>query len=235
MKIAVFSDIHSNLEALEAVVEDINKNNFDKVYFLGDVLSKGPNPRECLELLMKNNYNIIFGNHELYYLRGVEIDNMISDIEKEHQVWIKSQLYEKHFEYLNKCSLEIYEVFDGLRVSFRHFFIKDDSLDYPFYLIDVLDSEKINDIIGSCDSDLIFIGHEHRIFEINYNNKKVVDVGSSGCTSNNVTHYMILNINDGKYTLEKKELLYDREKFEKVFNESNYPEKDLIGGVFFGL
>ena len=61
MRIAVFSDIHFNYEALDAVINDINKNNYDKVYFLGDVLSKGPNPKECLELVMNNNINTILG------------------------------------------------------------------------------------------------------------------------------------------------------------------------------
>ena len=235
MKIAVFSDIHSNYEALAAVIDDINKNDFDKVYFLGDVLSKGPNPKECLDLVMNNNINFVLGNHELYYLRGVEIDDNISDIEKEHQAWIKSNLNNFHREYLLNCNLEINEEFEGVKVSFKHFFQKDSNLDYPFCSIDILSTDEINNIIDREESDLIFIGHEHRIFEINFNNKKVVDVGSSGCTTNNKTHYFIVNICNGKYNIEKKEIFYNRERFEKVFLNSNYPEKDLIGDIFFGL
>ena len=234
MRIAVFSDIHSNLEALECVISDVKKNNYDKVYFLGDVLSKGPNPRECLELIMENDIKMVLGNHELYYLCGCEIDDMISDIEKEHQKWIWSQLDNKHKEYLSKCSLEINEVFDGIKISFKHFFMKEKYIEYPFYLINVLDND-IESIISSCESDLIFIGHEHREFEINCDNKKVVDVGSSGCTRDNKTHYVVVDIKDGKYNIESVELFYDREKFEKVFRESSYPEHDLIGGIFFGL
>lgn len=235
MRIAVFSDIHSNYEALDAVINDINKNNYDKVYFLGDVLSKGPNPKECLELVMNNNINTILGNHELYFLRGVDIDENISEIEKEHQSWIRSNLDDTHRNYLLNCNLEINEEFEGVKVSFKHFFQKDNNLDYPFYSIDILSTSDINDIIEKEESDLIFIGHEHRVFEINHNNKKVFDVGSSGCTADNKTHYFIVNINDGKYYIEKKELLYNRDKFEKVFLESDYPEKELIGGIFFGL
>ncbi len=235
MRIAVFSDIHSNYEALDAVIYDINKNNYDKVYFLGDVLSKGPNPKECLELVMNNNINMILGNHELYFLRGVDIDENISEIEKEHQSWIRSNLDDTHRNYLLNCNLEINEEFEGVKVSFKHFFQKDSNLDYPFYSIDILSTSEINDIIEKEESDLIFIGHEHRVFEMNYNNKKVFDVGSSGCTADNKTHYFIVNINDGKYNIEKKELLYNRDKFEKVFLESDYPEKELIGGIFFGL
>ena len=149
MKIAIFSDIHANLQALEAIISDIKVNNFDKVYFLGDALSKRPNPRECLELIMKNDIEMVLGNHELYFLRGVEIDNLISDIEKEHQTWIRSQLSFEHREYLLRCDLEKYLEVDGLKFSFRHFLMKDKNKDYPFYLIDVLNTNNINDIIES--------------------------------------------------------------------------------------
>lgn len=235
MKIAIFSDIHANYQALEAIISDIKENNFDKVYFLGDALSKGPNPKECLELIMENDIEMVLGNHELYFLRGVEIDNLISDIEKEHQAWIRSQLSDKHRDYLLKCDLEKYLEVDGLKFSFRHFLMKDKNKDYPFYLIDVLNTNNINDIIENHEEDIMFIGHEHRIFEIHRDNKKLIDVGSSGCLNSDKTYYMILNVSDGKYTLEKKELSYDREKFEKVFMESDYPEKEIIAGIFFGL
>ena len=138
MKIAVFSDIHSNLQALEAILEDIKKYNVDRIICLGDILSKGPNPKECLELVMNSNVELLLGNHELYFLRGVEIDNLISDIEKEHQAWIKSKLNEKHKEYLEKCALEIKLNICNKKVSFKHFLIENEENNYPFYLIDIL-------------------------------------------------------------------------------------------------
>lgn len=235
MRIAIFSDIHSNLESLEAVINDIKQNNIDKTYFLGDALSKGPNPKECLELIMNNNIKMILGNHELYFLRGVEIDDLISDMEKEHQSWIKSTLDDKYREYLLNCPLEIKEEINGIKISYSHFFIKDNTKDYPFYLIDVLNTNHINDIISNQEEDLMFIGHEHRIFEINCNNKKVLDVGSSGCNSNNKTHYMILTIEGNNYNIEKREISYNREKFENTFKNKEYPEKDHIAKIFFGL
>ena len=45
MKVAIFSDIHGNLEALEAILEDIKKNQFDEVICLGDVIGIGPSPK----------------------------------------------------------------------------------------------------------------------------------------------------------------------------------------------
>jgi diadenosine tetraphosphatase ApaH/serine/threonine PP2A family protein phosphatase len=60
---AIFSDIHSNYEALQAVLADISTQNVDQVYCLGDVVGYGPNPRECVDAVMKCNV-VILGNHD---------------------------------------------------------------------------------------------------------------------------------------------------------------------------
>jgi hypothetical protein len=49
---AILSDIHGNLEALRAVLEDIARHDVEAIYCLGDVLGYGPNPCECLDLAM---------------------------------------------------------------------------------------------------------------------------------------------------------------------------------------
>jgi len=61
---AIISDIHGNLEALEAVLADIQQYNVADIYCLGDILGYGPNPRECLDLVMKHCAATILGNHD---------------------------------------------------------------------------------------------------------------------------------------------------------------------------
>ncbi|MBL8849676.1 MAG: metallophosphoesterase family protein [Planctomycetaceae bacterium] len=61
---AIISDIHGNLEALEAVLADIQQQNVADIYCLGDILGYGPNPRECLDLVMQNCAATILGNHD---------------------------------------------------------------------------------------------------------------------------------------------------------------------------
>ena len=63
MKRALISDIHSNLEALEAVLADIRRQGIEEIYCLGDIIGYGPNPRECIDLVMKVNVCIL-GNHD---------------------------------------------------------------------------------------------------------------------------------------------------------------------------
>ncbi len=63
MKRAVISDIHSNLEALEAVFADIREQEITEVFCLGDIVGYGPNPRECIDRIMPCQVCLL-GNHD---------------------------------------------------------------------------------------------------------------------------------------------------------------------------
>ncbi|HUT60302.1 MAG TPA: metallophosphoesterase family protein, partial [Phycisphaerae bacterium] len=62
--IAVISDIHSNVEALTAVLDDIQARNISRVICLGDVLGYGPQPCECVDLVMERAQTTLMGNHD---------------------------------------------------------------------------------------------------------------------------------------------------------------------------
>ncbi|MBN1809843.1 MAG: metallophosphoesterase family protein [Planctomycetes bacterium] len=68
MKKAIISDIHGNLEALEAVLTDIDYYGLEDIICLGDVVGYGPNPVECLDLVMKRCSVTICGNHDIAVL-----------------------------------------------------------------------------------------------------------------------------------------------------------------------
>jgi len=64
MRQALVSDIHGNIEALNAVMADIAQQSVDELICLGDIVGYGPNPIECLELIMKKAKLTILGNHD---------------------------------------------------------------------------------------------------------------------------------------------------------------------------
>lgn len=64
MKRAVISDIHGNLEALQAVLKDIDDQKLSEIVCLGDIIGYGPNPCECLDLVIKRCSKTILGNHD---------------------------------------------------------------------------------------------------------------------------------------------------------------------------
>lgn len=64
MKIAIISDVHSNLEALTSVVEDIKDKNIKNIYCLGDTIGYGINPLECWNIVKNLCVGVLQGNHE---------------------------------------------------------------------------------------------------------------------------------------------------------------------------
>ena len=60
---AILSDIHSNLEAFQAVLRDIAAQKVTEIYCLGDIIGYGPNPRECLDLVAQCKL-VLLGNHD---------------------------------------------------------------------------------------------------------------------------------------------------------------------------
>lgn len=86
--IAIVSDIHSNLEALNAVLEDIMKRDISRIICLGDIVGYGPNPREVLDLSMNFERSII-GNHDDGVLREPKEFNLRALLAVE---WTRRQL-----------------------------------------------------------------------------------------------------------------------------------------------
>ena len=63
MKRALISDIHSNIEGLSAVLADLEEQGVSEIYCLGDIVGYGPNPRECIDVVMKCKVCLL-GNHD---------------------------------------------------------------------------------------------------------------------------------------------------------------------------
>ncbi|MEE9369902.1 MAG: metallophosphoesterase family protein [Sedimentisphaerales bacterium] len=61
---AVISDIHSNIEALTTILADIENRGIETIYCLGDVIGYGPNPKECLDLVIEKTKWCVLGNHD---------------------------------------------------------------------------------------------------------------------------------------------------------------------------
>ena len=79
MKVAIFSDIHGNREALISIIKDIKKEGIKKIICLGDTIGIGPNPKECMDIIVDNNIKMVLGNHELYFIKGTQIDDEMGD------------------------------------------------------------------------------------------------------------------------------------------------------------
>ena len=236
MKIAVFSDIHGNYQAVKAIMDDINKNTFDEVICLGDIIGIGPKPKECLELLLNSGITIVAGNHDLYYTKGLEIDDEItSESEIKHHHWIHECIKAIPKENIDWPLSKEIDV-NGKRIVFQHYMLsKNTSIDpYPFETISIKNIKDIEDYCENMECDYLFIGHEHKAFEVHKNNKNIICVGSSGCVKTNKTFYTIIDINND-INITKKEIKFDRDGFINDIKSYKYPDQEFIAKVLFGI
>src|SRR5215472_1095162 len=88
-KKAILSDVHGNLEALHAVLEDAARHAVEAIYCLGDLVGYGPNPRECVDLAMRWPV-VLLGDHDQTAVPGqadciLRVDRAV--------LWTRGQLH----------------------------------------------------------------------------------------------------------------------------------------------
>ena len=79
MRVAVVSDIHANLHALEAVLADVDNESVDELWCLGDLVGYGPRPNECVDLARARATVSLCGNHDLAVLGTIDIGEFSGD------------------------------------------------------------------------------------------------------------------------------------------------------------
>ncbi len=91
MKIGILSDIHANLEALDAVMEELDRLGVKDLVCVGDVVGYGANPRECIDVITERTLAAVAGNHDIAALCEGASD-FFNQAAKESTRWTSRQL-----------------------------------------------------------------------------------------------------------------------------------------------
>jgi diadenosine tetraphosphatase ApaH/serine/threonine PP2A family protein phosphatase len=150
VRIAVFSDIHSNLHALEAVLADIDRESVDELWCLGDLVGYGPRPNECVDLTRSRASLSLCGNHDLAVLGTLDIAEFSGDA-AEAARWTRGVLGDAEREWL--ASLEPTAERSG--ADLFHGSPRDPVWDY------VLSEEVAQASLARTTAPLVLVGHSH--------------------------------------------------------------------------
>jgi predicted phosphodiesterase len=150
MKYAIISDIHSNLEALESVLQEIDQIGVDRIICLGDIVGYGANPNECVEIIRERKIESIIGNHDTVAC-GKKEPFDFNFVAKEAALWTRNTLTAKNREFLHNLP-ETREI-DGFLIV--HGAISDPDL-YIFSVYDAIGEFKLMKKWNIC-----FFGHTH--------------------------------------------------------------------------
>ena len=158
-RVGIFSDIHGNLQALEAafrVLED--EERVDRYYCCGDIVGYGGNPNECVELVRAKNCPVTAGNHD-YAALGMTDTSYFNEIAKAAIQWTGAVLKPENADFLRSLPLTIVE---------NEFMIVHSSPKDPeaWNYILTLPDARVN--FEHFDTQICFVGHSHQPFIIEY-------------------------------------------------------------------
>jgi predicted phosphodiesterase len=164
MRIAIISDIHSNLEAFQEVLADIDRAHVDRIVSLGDNIGYGPEPEDVLQLIRARSILSIMGNHEL----GITDPSCLSwfnNYARRSLEMNRELLLPTTIEYLHTLAPAL--TLD--RCLFVHGFPPDST---TTYLCEVSD-RRLQRALLSLDQELCFVGHTHDLELISFDGQKV--------------------------------------------------------------
>jgi predicted phosphodiesterase len=193
---AIISDIHGNLEALEAVLADIDQqDNIEEIYCLGDIVGYGPNPRECVDLVMGRAKVTILGNHDQAALFDPEGFNAGAE---RAIFWTRSMLEsdnseanERRWEFLGELPRmrredELLFVHGSARNPLNEYVFPEDiynqrKMERIFALVDQYCFQGHTHIPGVFREDLSFLSPDEVDSRYEFNDvKTLINVGSVG-------------------------------------------------------
>ena len=227
MRYALISDIHGNLPALEAVLQDIKRVGVDEIICLGDIANIGPHPAECLDVIRDLGCVTIQGNHELYLLGDILPDEWTTCPTWSPVRWSRAQLGTEHLQMIADLPFQHNLPQNGLApATFVHASLYDQFLGFQ-----ADDSEEDTAVrMNNHDNITLFCAHTHRQLYRQWSNSIIINVGSVGMPLDGTPEakYVIATRNKTSWNVEFRRLTYDVDRVMVDFDRTGLQES---GGV----
>ncbi len=237
MKIAVISDIHGNMQALNAVLADINSENCSKIFCLGDLAMAGPEPEKAIAKIKE-----LYENSQLELIQG-NTDNMIANY-TEFGDLVKSKfpvmgnalgndvssISDELIDFLKNLPKQKILMVENVKVHLVHGSPRRNDEN----ILPEMPLNEIEEMILDTDADLIFCGHTH--IPCGYQTTKkqtVVNAGSVGrpFTDNPQACYVIVNFNDKAFDIKHKFIDYDNITASNILLNRNFEGSDKLANT----
>lgn len=232
MRYGIFSDIHSNLEALNAVMEAFSIEAIDQYLCVGDIVGYAANPRECIEKVQSLSCPVVAGNHDWAAVSLFSLD-YFNPTAAEAILWTKSRLPESNKAYL-----------ENLKLTFKNndLVLVHSTLDNPQDFNYMTDGFIAEETFRLLDVPICFVGHTHvpgvftkdgeeRIHyrednscDVALGQKYIVNVGSVGQPRDGNTQAAYCIYDTATNKVEVKRVAYEIELTRKKINSAGLPE-----------
>lgn len=233
IQIAVFSDVHGNLPALEVVLKDIEQRGIHQKFCLGDLVDFAPWGNEVIQRIKSLNIPCILGNHDERIAFDLPVYALSKHSEEETKARFvaidhsKKNITEENKKFLSELPFHLKL---NYKIGNRHWNIQlvHSSLESnDTYLYESENDKIFTDMLEYSKAELIVMGHTHLSFIKQFeNNKWAVNCGSVGRSkeTNRLASYIILTLDDEKIIPEIVQLNYPLEETARQIEESGIPD-----------
>ena len=169
---AVISDIHANREALDAVLDSIEKSSIDSVICLGDIVGYGADPNYCVERVKSCTDAVVVGNHDHAAVGLTSID-YFNPYAKEAALWTMTKLTRQNSKYLKNLKFS----FSKKNLLFVH--STPDRPEMWRYVFSLTEAQWQFDRFSE---KICFIGHSHvpALYKKSGSDRRIINIGSVG-------------------------------------------------------
>lgn len=240
MKIGIITDVHSNIIALNTVLNEFEKIKVDKIICCGDVIGIGPNPEETIQALIKRKDILLAvrGNHEQYLLKGlpknVHDDGRTMSLEEiDNHEWTHSKLSENSKNFISKFKISNIIEIEGKKIYIVHYPSNENGI-YKKHIKKPTIKQN-EEIFSEIDADIYIYGHTHTTSINNKNNKWYINSGSLGCPiKSNIANAGILEINKNEICYKQLKIEYNVNEVIKEIERLRFPFYKGILKIFYG-
>ena len=215
MKAMIIADIHSNYEALLAVV---HAEQADEIICLGDLVDFGPQPAECVQWVRHHARHYVRGNHDHAMAYGVSCRSgeKFRELSEATRAMNRALLLPEQIEYLQQLPVTKEIVIDGFRLHLSHA-APDGSL-YKSHLTPDISDEALAEELKGIHADFVFCGHTHLPMIRAIDGRTFVNPGSVGLPLDGDPRASYAIFQHGKVKIRRTK--YDIGKTDERLNES---------------
>ena len=240
MKIGIITDVHSNIIALNTVLNEFEKIKVDKIICCGDVIGIGPNPEETIQALIKRKDILLAvrGNHEQYLLKGlpknVHDDGRTMSLEEiDNHEWTHSKLSENSKNFISKFKISNIIEIEGKKIYIVHYPSNENGI-YKKHIKKPTIKQN-EEMFSEIDADIYIYGHTHTTSINNKNNKWYINSGSLGFPIiSNIANAGILEINKNEICYKQLKIEYNVNEVIKEIERLRFPFYKGILKIFYG-
>jgi len=229
MRFAVIGDVHSNIFALESVMEDIKTKDVDFILCTGDMVGYAPFPNEVIDLVRKSNILSIQGNYDKAIGNSESVCGCDYKDERQLEMAGLSVLFtnmtvtENNRAYLKELPTELRLKADGLQILMVHGSHRKNN-EYLFE-----NSKEVEEVTNEIVEDILICGHTHKPYYKVINGKHVINSGSAGKPKhgNPNSTYVLVNVVGKNVSVDIIEAPYDFEKTAKAIEDNEMLPNDF--------